>query len=160
METAGLQAEWRVYGGESAVELRLGVHWLDRRKVLKLCLPLPAAVDSRIDGIPGGELIRANDGKERPLMDWSMFEIDSARLGIVCPEVFALDSSPQVARFTLLRSPLMAWHDPASDAVLDPVTADQGAHTFLFRFHYGRHVNPRMLTAQGLALQRRFLRHQ
>jgi hypothetical protein len=74
-------------------------------------------------------LNRANDGKERPLQDYTCL----GRLGVVCPEVFALDATPAVARFTLLRSPFMACHAPQT-SFPGAVVADQGTHRFRFRF--------------------------
>ena len=124
-----LRAEWRVYAGEMAVDLLLEVNWRERQKLLKLVLPL-GNEESRIDGTPGMPLSRPNDGRERPLQDYTAF----AQLGVVCPDCFALDATPPRARFTLLRAPLMAHHDPGLDFHLYGSVADQGVHTFRFRF--------------------------
>ena len=123
-----LAAEWRVYAAESWVELILDVLWAERFKVLKLVLPAGEAAD-RVDGTPGMALSRANDGKERPLQDYSCL----GRLGVVCPDIFALDATPANVRFTLLRSPYMAHHKPAG-IFPAAVVADQGPHRFRFRF--------------------------
>ena len=55
--------------------------------------------------------------------------------GVVCPDVFACDATPERLRLTLLRSPLMAHHDPSPPSFARPVVADQGEHLFRFRFH-------------------------
>ena len=123
-----LAAEWRVYAEESWVDLILDVLWAERFKVLKLVLPMDETAD-RVDGTPGMALKRPNDGKERPLQDYTCL----GRLGVVCPEVYALDATPSVARFTLLRSPFMAFHAPLG-VFPGAVVADQGAHRFRFRF--------------------------
>lgn len=123
-----LAAEWRVYADETWVELILDVHWAARFKVLKLVLPASEEA-ARLDGTPGMALTRANDGKERPLQGYTCL----GRLGVVCPEVFAMDATPAQARFTLLRSPFMAHHKPQGFFPA-AITADQGSHRFRFRF--------------------------
>lgn len=149
-----LQAEWRVYEGEPLVDLRLRVHWTERWKILKLSLSLPRPVPHRLDGIPGASLRRANDGKERPLMDWTLVDLGESRLGVICPQVFALDSEPERLRFTLLRSAVMTHHDPRPADMPAPVFSDQGVHDFRFDFCHGKHVNAEFLDKRSLMLQR------
>jgi len=149
-----LHSEWRVYAGEQFVELRLDVHWLEKHRVLKMTLPFPAAFQTRIDGIPGGSLQRANDGRELPLRDWMLLSSGNAQLGIVCPEVYGADATPERVRFTLLRSPIMAHHDPHPGTAARSVISDQGTHTFRFRFFRGNAVDREILEHHGLMLQR------
>lgn len=149
-----LMAEWRVYDTEMCVELRLRVHWLEKQKMLKLCLPIPVKSAQRIDGIPGAAFVRENDGKERPLMGWSLLLNDEVKLGVVCPETLALDVSPEVARFSLLRGSLMAHHDPGKPDVLNAVISDQGTHDFTFRFHFGESVTVEALESESVQMQR------
>ena len=118
-----LEAEWRVYAGETWADLILDVFWAERFKVLKLVLPGGGAPE-RIDGTPGMPLARTNDGKERPLQDYTRL----GSLGVVCPDVYALDATPE----TLLRSPYMAHHKPQG-YFPGAVVADQGPHRFRFR---------------------------
>jgi alpha-mannosidase len=129
-----LVAEWRLYEGEPIVELLLRVHWRAIHRVLKLVLPL--ALDRRIDGVMGGALARDLDGRERPLQDFTWLERDNGRpIGVVCPDVFAFDATADGARLTLLRSPLMAHHDPAPAQGFPRATpSDQGVHLFRFQF--------------------------
>ena len=129
-----LSAEWRLYADEPVVELRLGVHWRARHRLLKLVLPLDLV--DRIDGVMGEPLARALDGGERPLQDFVWFRLRGGRaFGVVCPDVFGLDADADGARLTLLRSPLEAHHDPApADAFPRAAAADQGAHHFRFQF--------------------------
>lgn len=143
-----LRAEWRVYAGESAADLLLEVHWRERMKILKLVLPLGGEA-ARIDGTPGMPLARPNDGCERPLQDYAVF----ARFGVVAPDAFALDATPQRARFTLLRAPLMAHHDPCPDFQPHGVVADQGVHAFRFRFRFGA-TSPAELAREALQWHR------
>jgi len=152
-----LQAEWRLYRDMPFVELRLQVHWLERRKVLKLVYAHQAAVADRLDGIMGGSLRRANTGRECPVQDWTLYEDGGIRSGIVCPDVFAADATPWRTRFTLLRSPIMTHHEP--NLGMDPraVYADQGVHHFRFRFYRGAEVSPETLIQASLLLQRPLL---
>lgn len=125
-----LSAEWRVHAGDTAVDLLLTVRWAETRRLLKLVLPLAGEAE-RSDGTPGRAVVRPNDGREMPLHD----AVALPGWGVVCPDVFACDATPERLRLTLLRSPLMAHHDPSPPAFARPVVADQGEHVFRFRFH-------------------------
>lgn len=142
-----LIAEWRVYAGGTYVDLHLTVDWRACQQVLKLVLPGDGATE-RVDGTPGLALTRANDGQERPLADWTL----GGGLGVVCPEAWAIDATPQRTRLTLLRSPFLAHHGPAPIPARAPV-ADQGVHRFRFRFHLGA-CPPERLAAEALAWNR------
>lgn len=142
-----LAAQWRVYAGESWADLILDVHWAERCKVLKLVLP-GGGTPQRTDGTPGMPLVRANDGKERPLHDYTCL----GSLGVVCPDVYALDATPQRARLTLLRSPFMAHHKPQGHFPA-AVVADQGPHRFRFRF-FLKTPTADALAAHAMALLR------
>lgn len=149
-------AEWRVYAAEPFVELVLRVEWCEQRRLLKLVLRLPAPLVSRYDGIPGDALARASDGCERPLRDRTRLLLDDGRsLGVVCPDVFALDADSRRVRFTLLRAAVMAHHDP-HPGVAPPTRSsfsDRGEHTFRFRF-FGPGVTGTMLDDHAMMLQR------
>ncbi|HEY0868425.1 MAG TPA: glycoside hydrolase family 38 C-terminal domain-containing protein [Fimbriimonas sp.] len=111
------------------IDWTLRVHWREQHKLLKLVLPGPFT--EREDGIMGGSLVRALDGKERPVRDW----VRTDRLSVVCPEVYAADATPERLRLTLLRSPMMAWHDPHPGYAMElRAFSDQGVHAFRFRF--------------------------
>ena len=79
-----LMAEWRVYADELFTELLLRVYWSERHKQLKLTVPLPGAIKRRWDGIAGGELERATDGKERPVRDRTLIELENGRSRGTC----------------------------------------------------------------------------
>lgn len=150
-----LRAEWRLYADRPWVELRLEVHWRERMKLLKLVYPMLGAPTQRRDGIQGGSLLRTNDGKERPLIDWTLSETDDAqRLGVVCPDVYAVDGAPSRWRFTLLRSAVMTHHEPRLGSAPHAVYADQGVHHFRFRFYSGAAATPDRLARDGMLLQR------
>ena len=152
---SSVRAEYRVYAEAPFVELRLDVDWAEQFKILKLTLTPPAAIVKRSDGISGGALERASDGKERPLRDRTLLHLaDGTAMGIVCPDVYALDGDERRVRLTLLRSPLMAWHDPHPGDSPRQVFADRGQHTFRFRFFAGEGVDGTQLDSHALALQR------
>lgn len=142
-----LKAEWRVYAGEPWAELLLDVHWCEQHRILKLVVPAGGAA-TRVDGTPGMALERVNEGREVPVHDWTRL----AGLAVVSPDVFAMDATPERARLTLLRSPLMAHHDPEGPFARS-VVADQGPHRFRFRFWLGETPVER-LAAAALSLNR------
>jgi alpha-mannosidase len=122
----------RLYANDPRIFLEIRVDWRERLRVLKLELPLPGMQDERTDGIPGGGAIRPQDGRECPVMDWTLVGLaDGAPLGIAMPDCSAMDGRDDALRFTLLRSPAYAWHDPAR---LPPGRVhrylDQGEQTF------------------------------
>ena len=125
---------WRAYADASHVDLLLRVHWKAKHRLLKLTLALPDRLVRSDDGIMGGHLTREPTGAERPLQDWTLAHLaNGRRLGVVCPDVYALDATSAALRFTLLRSPLMAHHEPHPGNPAGGVFADQGVHTFRFR---------------------------
>ncbi|HLK25480.1 MAG TPA: glycoside hydrolase family 38 C-terminal domain-containing protein [Caulobacteraceae bacterium] len=149
-----LTAEWRVYAGEPLVELLLSVHWRARHQLLKLALPLD--VEARVDGVMGEPLRRALDGCERPIQGFTWLDLGGGRmLGVVCPDVFALDADPAGVRLTLLRSPLQAHHDPApAHGFPRAEPADQGVHHFRFQFVAFDGLDPAWLKARAEAMLR------
>lgn len=152
---SSLRAEWRLYADESFVDLRLSVHWQETHKLLKLTLPFPARAVRRTDGISGGQLERPADGREMPLRDWTLLELeDHSRIGVVCPDVFALDVTPERVRLTLLRSAVMAHHVPHSGVAPRRVISDQGVHEFRFRFYASAALRAGTLEMAALAMQR------
>lgn len=147
---SALTSEWRVYTDQPFAEWRLRVHWTECHKVLKLTWLSPAPLAGRIDGITGGQLTRPPDGRERPARDWTLLTLqDGRRLGIVFPDVYALDASADSVRLTLLRSPIMAHHAPHDGRHPRKVYADQGEHEFRFRFFAGPVVTAELLEHQA-----------
>lgn len=153
--SSDLLRQIRVYAGQTMMELRLRVDWNEHNRVLKLQLPCAGfAPAKRWDGISGGALERVLDGVERPLRDWILLADGSERrLGVLSPEVYAVDATAERVRWTLLRSPQMAWHDPHPGGRLDGRYVDRGEHDFRFRFYAGT-VTPELLDAKANMLQR------
>ena len=151
-----LHAEWRLAANEEDAELLLRVFWAQERSLLKLTVPLPSSAKERTDGIMGGSLVRRNDGRELPLRDWTQVTCGKSSLGVVAPDVFALDADEKQVRFTLLRSPLLAHHDPHPASHPRGIIADQGEHLFRFRFFYGK-ADIERLERHALSLQQPLL---
>ena len=124
----------RLHANAPGVELHLCLDWRQRLQIAKLAMPFGATIKNRLDGIPGGAVPRPQNGQEFPIMDWtSVRSEDGSTLGIVCPDCSGLDGTDNSLRFTLLRSPAYAWHDPAKlEADTFYHWADQGEHSFRF----------------------------
>jgi len=126
-----LYARVRLYAGAPYADVELELSWLEKARIAKLILPLAGKPTTRRDGIPGGSIDRAQDGREYPLVDWTL---TPGGLAVAAPDCFALDGREGAIRFTLVRSPVYAWHDPTK---LDPAEhyrhTDQGEHHFRFR---------------------------
>lgn len=151
-----LRAEWRLLANTDYAELLLRVFWSERHKVLKLTLPLPSAATERTDGIMGAKLVRPNDSGESPLRDWTQIKCGRNAVAVVAPDVFALDGNEKEIRLTLLRSPLLAHHDPQPPVHPRGLTADQGEHLFRFRFFHGK-ADIGKLERHAIALQQPLL---
>jgi alpha-mannosidase len=132
----------------------LQVDWREKRKLLKLVMPFRAVPKKRIDGIPGGWLERPLDGREMPMRDGVVIEMGEPPIGIVAPDVYGVDATPERIRFTLLRSPLMAHHIPHRTDIARPVYTDQGPHTFVFRFFRDPRVNTEFVEREATQLHR------
>jgi alpha-mannosidase len=151
-------ADWRRYLGQDFYELRLRVTWHEQHKLLRLSWSPGAAILDREDGIPGGGLSRASDGRELPLRDRSLLRLaGGARAGVVAPEVFALSGAAEAVHLTLLRSCPFAHHDPK---ILPPKLehyswVDQGEHGFTLRFFPASRVTAKALDRHALLLQQR-----
>lgn len=151
-------ADWRRYIGQDFHELRLRVTWHEQHKLLRLSWAPGAAIESREDGISGGGLRRASDGRELPLRDRSLLHLAGGkRAGLVAPDVFAISGDTDGVHFTLLRSCPFAHHDPK---ILPPklehyAWQDQGEHTFILRYFPAGRVTARELDRHALLLQQR-----
>jgi len=147
--------EARLYAAESFVEWCFEVEWTARGNLLKLLVEPEREIATRIDGIPGGDLERPPNGLERPVRDWTMLLLDDGtRIGVVCPEVFALDSDRARLRLTLLRSPIRAHHDPLPAASCPKAArADRGAHRFVVRIDAGKRITPERLDLMAWGMQ-------
>jgi alpha-mannosidase len=153
-----LQAEWRLYRDRPWIDCHLRVVFMEQYRVLKWEIRLPADVAHREDGIAGGSLVRAMDGRELPLRDWTRFSLVApggkpTQLAILSPDIYSLDGEPRRLGLTLLRSPLMAWHIPNPGHHPHRVFSDRGEHFFRFRFLPGD-ISGEALDEMAFAWQR------
>lgn len=133
--SSDLFRQFRVFKDRPDLELLLRITWQEKHRVLKLVMPIACTGNTRIDATCAGASQRQLDGKERPIQGWTALPIAPQRqLAVLCPDVFALDATPQRVRFTLLRSPLMAHHLPHPGGNVDGISSDRGEHVFRFRF--------------------------
>lgn len=130
---------FRLYADSSEVHVALRVDWHEKQKILKLVMPLKKAASFRMDGICGGGLTRPMDGKEYPVQGWTHIPVcRSRKLRILSPDIFALDGTPEWVRLTLLRSCMLAQHDPwRTEHACVARFSDRGEHDFRFLFSYG-----------------------
>jgi alpha-mannosidase len=154
-----VQAEWRIHQGQRWIECHLRVNWMERRRVLKLEINLPSDIAEREDGILGGSITRAPDGRELPLRDWTRLNTKTEagsgiQMAIVAPEIYALAGDARCVGLTLLRSPLMAWHDPNPGVHPRGIYSDRGEHFFRFRFMAAPTISVAALDQMAFGLQR------
>ncbi|MDQ8196183.1 glycoside hydrolase family 38 C-terminal domain-containing protein [Coraliomargarita sp. SDUM461004] len=149
-ERSTIHAEWRLYAGSSEAELILRIHWHELHRIAKLELRGPGTFEETHAGVPGGGLRRASTGREFPLSDWLIAEKNNQPLwGVACPEVFAADVTSERIAVTLLRSAIMAHHDPNPGISPRREYSDQGRH--IFRFYFDLSVNPSPSSLQDCA---------
>jgi alpha-mannosidase len=133
-----LAAKCSIYRNRPWIDLEIDLSFLERFTIAKLNIPI-ASSQGRLDGIATGMLQRAQDSKEFPFMDWTLAVREEKKngptgFGVVSTDCFAFDGSDSLLRFTLVRSPVFAWHQPTR-IVPERIYrhTDQGDHRFLFR---------------------------
>jgi alpha-mannosidase len=121
----------RLFRESGRVDLSLRLDWHEHLAIAKLVLPFAMAAE-RLDGVPGGGARRAQDGRETPVIDWTVVTLaGGGSLGIAMPDCGAVDGTIERLRLTLVRSPACAWHDPAVIPAGRAISwLDQGAHDF------------------------------
>jgi len=124
----------RLSAHEPGIELSLRFHWMERHAVAHLILPFDGKVVGRRDAVPGGFVSRRHDGAELPFVDVSRMELSDGRFfAVAAPECGAVCGEGAEAGFTLLRSPVHAWHDPAKLSAGGAYRyTDQGEQEFRF----------------------------
>jgi alpha-mannosidase len=152
-----VQAEWRLYQGKPWSELLLRVLWTEEWRVLKLEWEFPQEIVGREDGILGGSLDRPLDGRELPLRDWTALRWKQGGVAVIAPDVFAAGCGPNRLGLTLLRSCVMACHDPNPGTHPRASFSDRGEHFFRFRFLALGKRTPADLDAIAYAQQRPLL---
>jgi alpha-mannosidase len=151
-----LGAEWRCYADADFFELRLRVNWLEKHRLLRLEYEPGELAGEREDGVPGGGLNRKNDGRERPVRDRVLLPLKNGKkTGVVFPEVYSLSGTKKALRLTLLRSAMLAQHDPLPKTPFPrALWSDRGEQSFVLRFYPEGSVTAAQLDCDALALQR------
>jgi alpha-mannosidase len=118
--------EWH---GLDAVELRVRLHWQEKRCGLKLEIPTALKNPVSYTRMPGDLAQRPMDGCEEPMSAWLGLEgtigTTPWTLGVVTPDGGSYDCLKGQLRLTLLRTPHYAEHFPTS-ADPDNPWLDQG----------------------------------
>lgn len=137
--TAGnspMEAELRFYAHADFYDLRMTVEWREEHRVLQMIFPRPNPIISFLSGIPGTVLERAADGVERPVRDFvALRGHGDENFAVVCPTVFSASVDSRQISLTLLRSCLMAHHEPHDGQLPRRQFCDRGAHEFRLRVY-------------------------
>jgi alpha-mannosidase len=134
-----LDARVYLHDSEPAVRFRFRLTWRGRHRIVKLLIPPAFQQACRIDGIPGGCLKRACDGKEYPVHNYLSVSNGHTFLAAVSVDVYSADVREDgMIRLTLLRSPIYAHHDPfpLNEHHWYPIT-DQRIHDYEITLLFG-----------------------
>jgi alpha-mannosidase len=119
------------------IEVRVGVDWHERLKMLKLAFPVDVSEAEATFEIPYGAIVRPTDGREVPGQGW--FDLTGRAggakygLSILNDGKYSFDIMGAEMRMTVLRSPVYAHHTPRQlEAGQDYHTMDQGRHEFRY----------------------------
>lgn len=141
----------RLYANDPKIYIQLYVNWGQKLQISKLVFPFTIPIRYRLDGIPGGYIARPQSGQEFPIVNWTLLNMyDDSNIGILCPDCFSIDGLNNTVRFTLLRCPVYAWHDPTKlrEEGFYRYT-DQGEH--YFRFILCENTQPEFLKELALS---------
>ncbi len=129
-----VSAEWRLYPHQSFFDLHLSVEWREQHAAFQLVFQTGSQMLHREDGIPGATLQRPMDGRELPLRDFSRItQADGTQVGIAAPAAYSISGTDEALTLTLLRSPILAHHEPHDGQALRRVFADQGHQDWRIR---------------------------
>jgi alpha-mannosidase len=103
----------RVYRDEKWVELLINLLWNQPKAMVKMVIEPQDPILEHTDGNPGGSQARPLDGKEYPFHDWTLLTCKQNQVAFISPDLYGFDTQKENARFSLVRSPAYAFHDPA-----------------------------------------------
>lgn len=143
----------RVYREEPWIELLVTLFWAQPRHMVKMVLEPREHLVAQTAGAPGGVQPRDLDGKEYPFFDWIILTGRQNKLGVLSPDIFGYDAQKENVRFTLVRSPVYAFHDPAvfDEKYTSYDFVDQGEHEY--RILLGSNGNIEIGNLQKIATQ-------
>jgi len=91
------------------IELRGKTIWLERRKILKLAVPVNVRTRVATHEIPYAAIERANTGEEEPIQQWVDVADGRAGLSLINADKYSASVAGTEIRQTLLRSMPFAW---------------------------------------------------
>ncbi len=130
----------RLYREEKWIELIVNLLWNQPKAMVKMVIEPKEPVVERKDGIPGGIQPRDLDGKEYPFHDWTMLACKQNQIAFISPDIYGFDAQKENVRFTLVRSPAYAFHDPSG--------MDENHYAYDF-IDLGEHEYRILLSADG-----------
>ena len=129
-----LTSEYTVHRDHDRIDVAVTVDWHGRYELLKLRFPVAAGADAVATWETSyGFIERAMDGAERPGQRWVDVSGSDGGVSILNDGKYSSDVLDSEIGFTVLRSPIYAWHDPfvpEPDGVY-PFT-DQGMQSFRY----------------------------
>jgi alpha-mannosidase len=124
---------WTLSLGRDDPRLRMGieVNFAERFKLLQLHIDLASSPRRWLCGLAGGDVTRLPGPTEWPVQAWSRLDVGGVALAVVTGDAYSLSLRDDAWRWTLLRSPKMAWGGGRPDVYggRDQHT-DQGWHAF------------------------------
>lgn len=128
-----ITSEYTVHRDHEPIEVRVTVDWRGRYEILKLRFPVATGLPVATWETSYGFIERAADGAERPGQRWVDVSGTDGGVSILNDGKYSSDVLEGVIGFTVLRSPIYAWHDPfvPDDDGVYPFT-DQGVQTFRY----------------------------
>jgi alpha-mannosidase len=129
-----LVSEYTVHRDHERIDVDVTVDWHGRYEILKLRFPVATGVDAMATWDTSyGFIERAMDGAERPGQRWVDVSGADGGVSILNDGKYSSDVLDGEIGFTVLRSPIYAWHDPfePEDDGVYPFT-DQGLQRFRY----------------------------
>lgn len=120
------------------VEVRVGLDWRERLRMLKLRVPTAVTAEHATYEVPYASIERPTDGAEEPAQAWvdvsgSLPDGRRAGLAVLNDGKYGHDVSGGDIGISVARSPVYAWHEPKlldSDGVYEYL--DQGRQEFRY----------------------------
>ena len=120
------------------LSMQLEVNFDERFSLLQLAINLGSTPQGRVDSVGGATVARGLSPVEWPVQGWSRLRFDGIDMAVVTQDAFSLSADETHWRWTLMRSPRMAWAGgkPPIYRGHDYFT-DQGTHALSLDLHFG-----------------------
>ena len=129
-----IASEYTLHRDHDRIDVTVDVDWHGRYEILKLRFPVAAGSAAVVTWETSyGVIERAMDGAERPGQRWVDVSGSDGGVSILNDGKYSSDVLGAEIGFTVLRSPIFAWHDPfvPEDDGVYPFT-DQGHQRFAY----------------------------